>query len=57
MSRPDATLYTVTVTDKDGVTRTLYGHVTSNVVTDYWQAYVDSDHDVTVSLYVPEDWP
>lgn len=47
-------LYTLTQVDRKTGQRTVtYGHCTASVVRDYLLAYVDSEHDMVVSLYQP----
>lgn len=45
-------LYRMTQTNKKtGKSRVIYGHATSNVMDQFWQAYVDEKHSVTI-----EEW-
>jgi hypothetical protein len=49
-------LYTIFCTDhRTGHKRTVYGHVTENVVHDYALAYVDEYHSVEVKRYNPDN--
>lgn len=45
-------LYMLTQIDnKTGVRTIIYGHVTSNVINDYWGAYVRNDCSVEISVF------
>lgn len=49
-------LYTMRVRDrKTGEEKIIYGHVTVNVIHDYFEAYVTDEKDVIVSHYPRKD--
>lgn len=46
---PKSLLYSLTTVDKKTGERVLiYGHVTGNVIEDYWRAYVSGTHRVEI---------
>jgi hypothetical protein len=46
------TLYTLIQIDKKTGERTIvYGHVTENVINDYWRTYTDEWHSVSITEY------
>lgn len=48
-------LFKLTQVNKEtGESRVLYGHATANVMSEFWEAYVDKEHFVTIELYEKE---